>query len=84
MLLKIYCVKDNLKGQLDNVYLSQNDAQALRTIGNWINDKSTGLLYTNTADFSVWSLGVLDTDTGIITSSVEFVMNCIDLKSIGD
>lgn len=84
MLQKIYCIKDNLKGQLDNVYLQINDAQALRTIKNWCLDKNNGLLATNTSDFSVWSLGVLDTDTGVITSSVEFVINCIDLVAQGE
>lgn len=82
MIKKIYCIKDNLKGQYDNIMLEVNDGLALRTIKNCVNDEKCGLLFTNTSDFSVYSLGSVDSDTGIIDSNVEFVINCIDLKEV--
>lgn len=80
MELKIYCIKDNLKGQLDNATLHINDGLALRQFSNWINDKGMGLLASNTADFSIYCLGTLETETGVITPKVDFICHCIDLK----
>lgn len=81
MLLKLYSVKDNLKGELDNITPFPNDGLALRYFTNLILDPNAGLLFKNTGDFAIYSLGILDTATGIITPDVEFVVNCIDLKN---
>lgn len=65
MKLKIYSIKDNLAGFYQPTF-EQSDEIAIRNFAFAVNKKDN-LLFASPDDFSLYHIGVLDTELGIIT-----------------
>lgn len=79
MILEIYVIKDTVIGAFQNPYLQHNQAHALRTAKEAVNDQSNNTLKENTKDKQLWRLGKFNDVTGTIESNPEFIVNIVDL-----
>ncbi len=76
--MKIYAIKDNKVG-FGQIFTAENKYTALRAFGEAVNEpKSMYAKFTN--DFALYEIGELDENSGVITSTVNFVEEGINLK----
>lgn len=69
MKVKMYSVKDVKAKEFNFPFTFANDAAAVRGFGDAIchGDKNS-LLASHPADFQLWSIGVFDTESGVVVS----------------
>ena len=82
MKLNLYSLKDNVSGSFSNITINENDALAIRDVKVAINMSTPNrtMVQLRPEDYTLYRLGSYESKTGVITSEVEFVVNCIDLK----
>lgn len=68
---KIYAIRDNKVGTFAPPCLFENDATAIRAFGDLVSRDKDSLMYVHPEDFSLWSLGHFDTETGFIEQAKE-------------
>lgn len=76
MIHKLYCLKD-VKVGFKTPFECVNNAVAIRSLKNALQDKNEFSL--NPTDFELWCVGEYDDQTGIIVSSLDHVINVVDL-----
>lgn len=81
MKLNIYAIKDTIVGDMANPFYLTNDEEAKRAFKNAVNANNGSNLCLNYADMQLFKLGVLDTNTGIIESAVEYLVNGVEVKN---
>lgn len=74
MKIKLYAVKDALSG-FKAPFDAVNDNIAIRNIKMSLEGVAKNVIY----DYSVYYLGILDDETGILESDVKWLANCVDL-----
>lgn len=68
---KIYAIRDNKVGTFAPPCLFENDATAIRAFGDLVSRDKDSLMHLHPEDFSLWSLGQFDTETGRIVQTTE-------------
>lgn len=81
MKINIYALKDR-KGAYANPYILNSDEQAIRDLKMAVNDEKSGVLNKFSEDFELNRLGTYDTETGVIESKVEMLVNAAQLKEL--
>lgn len=74
----LYMIKDKAVG-FTEVFIANNDFGAKRVIADAVNREGTGL-NLHTEDMSLYKIATLNTDTGAVESTLEFVCECSALK----
>lgn len=81
MKLNIYCIKDTVVGEYESPFYMNNNGTAIRACSNSINANKIA----NAKDKQLYMLGVFDTETGMIESKVDFIVNLADYATkVGD
>lgn len=80
MKLKLYAIKDTVQGEMMNPFLLRNAEEAKRAFGQAVNSKGNHQVSIYYKDMQLFELGEYDSNTGNITSNVEFVCSGQDVK----
>lgn len=80
MKLKLYAIKDTVQGEMMNPFLLRNTEEAKRAFGQAVNSKGNHQVSIYYKDMQLFELGEYDSNTGNITSNVEFVCSGQDVK----
>lgn len=80
MKMNLYSVRD-IKAGFGNPYCMQNDEMAIRDIKLAVNSEKPNIIKQFSEDFQLVRLGTFDTETGNITSKVEIIINCRELRT---
>lgn len=80
MKLKLYAIKDTVQGEMMNPFLLRNAEEAKRAFGQAVNTKGDHQVSIYYKDMQLFELGEYDSNTGNITSNVEFVCSGQDVK----
>ncbi len=71
MKLFIFCVRDSATDQFGNPMFLVNEGQAIRSFSDEVNrNDKDNMLYRHSEDFSLYSLGVYDGQTGLFETGV--------------
>lgn len=79
MTLKIYAIKDTKVGFMQPFYQA-NNAVAIRSFTNAVNDEQTNNINKNLDDMELWHLGEFNDDTGEIKGELTFLCKAVDVK----
>ena len=79
MTLKIYAIKDTKVGFMQPFYQA-NNAVAIRSFTNAVNEEQTNNINRNLDDMELWHLGEFNDDTGEIKSELTFLCKAVDVK----
>lgn len=79
MTQKLYAIKDKAIGFV-HVFTTSNDYSALRMFNDTVNNPNPTNISEHPEDFSLFSLGTFDDETGNITPEVKFVEEAVVLK----
>lgn len=80
-MLEIYAIKDTKVGEFQNPFYQRSKGEAIRSVTAAVNDLRPDNHYAKFAnDYELWKLGEFDAKTGQISSNIEHVVNCCDLK----
>lgn len=77
--MNLFSIKDAKSGSFGAPFAAPNGGAATRTVSMAMEDK-TSLLARFPGDFELWQMGSLDETSGVITSSLDFVVNLATLK----
>lgn len=80
MKLKLYAIKDTVQGEMMNPFLLRNAEEAKRAFRQAVNSKGDHQVSIYYKDMQLFELGEYDSNTGNITSNVEFVCSGQDVK----
>lgn len=79
MILKMFCIHDLVAKTYSGISLETSEATAVRSFRAMINARD-GAMQFNASDYDLISLGVYDTETGVISPEVQSkVVNGIDV-----
>lgn len=81
MILGIYAIKDT-KVAFHAPFYSHSDATAIRDVQTAVNDIQASYVKQHIDDNELWKIGTFDDVTGIVTSDVQFLVSCHDLKKV--
>lgn len=76
MKVNVYAIKD-VKLGFEAPFTRVNDQLAIRDFLNVASAPEQNKLSMNPEDFELWKLGTMETDSGIITSDVQFLKSLI-------
>lgn len=68
---KMYAVRDNKVGTFAAPCLFENDATAIRAFGDLVVRDKDSLMHLHPEDFSLWSIGEINLETGELTQNTE-------------
>ena len=74
MKLNVYCIKDVKVGEFESPFYMKNHATAIRACVDTVEQGK--MPYA--ADKELFCLGEFDTESGLITSKVDFIYNLVD------
>lgn len=82
MKLEVFAIKDTVQGEFMNPFLLRNKQEATRAFGATVNNKvnAEAPIVKFYADMQLFSLGEFDTETGEITTKVEYVTSGTNVK----
>lgn len=81
-MLKIYAIKDTKVGEFMNPFYQRSKGEAVRSVSAAINAKEENHFTKFYNDYELWELGEFNLQTGVITSNIEHIINCAELKEI--
>lgn len=68
--MNLYSVKDEVAETFGRPFPAHNNGMAIRTFIGEVNNSESGLLHTNSKDFTLYLIGEFDEDTGNLVPSV--------------
>lgn len=77
---KLYAIKDTVQGEMMNPFLLRNAEEAKRAFGQAVNSKGDHQVSIYYKDMQLFELGEYDSNTGEISSNVEYVCCGQDVK----
>lgn len=81
MMMKLYCIKDQLVEFGTNVMVATKDEVIIRGIKNLVNEKGTEF-NLNASDLSLYCIGEYDTKLGSIKPELELICHLDSLKEV--
>lgn len=75
----VYSIRDSLTGFMTPT-LDQNDASAMRNFRVACEQSGSSLMFNRPADFSLYRIGIFDTDTGSLTPVIPPEVICLGEK----
>ena len=79
MIQNLYAIKDTKAG-FNPTFIEANDFTAMRSVKRAMSDPKSDInIFAE--DYELWCVGTYDTETGILCSKLNHLINLIDLKS---
>lgn len=79
--MKLYSIKDKGAG-FTQIFLAPNNYSAQRMLTDTVNAPQPSLITQYPGDFSLYYLGDLDQDTGVITAETKFICEAVNVKKV--
>ena len=77
--MKLYAIKDKGAG-FTQIFTAPNNYAAQRMLTDTVNAPQPSLLTQYPGDFSLYCLGDLDQDTGVISPKTDFIIEAVNVK----